>query len=371
MESSSYRQVELAPLGEAAADALLRDLLGADPSLDGLAERIRERTGGNPFFIEEVVQALAEGGALEGERGVYRLACEIDEIAIPPTVRAVLEARIDRLGDAEKAVLQTASVFGREFSERVLRRVVDAEAGLSAALGALVDAELIYEQALYPDIEYAFKHPLTQEVAYASQLSERRARTHASVARALTELAGGEDGERAALLAHHWERAREPVRAAAAHRRAADWAGVLHPQEAIRHWRKVRELLAGQPDTPETAELTLAACTQVLNLGARVGLPEEETAAALEDGRSLAQRTGDVAAHARLLATSAIARGLAGDVEGALAQVVEAGDLAEGTDNPALGVVRSQAALWRLLLGDLQAALADAEAAIEFTRHDP
>ena len=370
MEMSSYRQIALAPLGEAAADELLRDLLGADPSLDGLAERIRERAGGNPFFIEEVVQALAERGALEGERGLYRLGREIDEIAIPPTVRAVLEARVDRLGDDEKAVLQTASVIGREFSQTVLARV-DGQEGLSAALAALVDAELIYEQALYPELEYAFKHPLTHEVAYASQLSERRARTHAAVARALTELAGGEDGERAALLAQHWELARDPVQAAAAHRRAAEWAGVLHPQEAIRHWRKVRELLAGRPETTETAELTLAACTQVLNLGWRVGLPEEEIAAALDDGRALAQRTGDVVAHARLLDRAASARGAAGDVRGALEQLLEAADLADGSGNRALELTRFVGAFWLFFLGDLRAGLADLEQLIELTRDDP
>jgi predicted ATPase len=274
MQTFDYRQIVLAPLGDAATDELLRDLLGTDPSLDGLAERIRERTGGNPFFIEEVVLALAEEGSLDGDRGIYRLGREIDQIAVPPTVRAVLEARIDRLADTEKAVLQTASVIGREFSEPVLRRVLDGEEGLSTALAALVAAELIYEQALYPDVEYAFKHPLTQEVAYASQLSEGRALTRAAVARAVIELAGGEDGERAALLAHHWERGRQPVRAAGAHRRAAEWAGVLHPEEAIRHSRRVRALLAGQPETAETAELGLAACAQVLNLGWRVGLPE-------------------------------------------------------------------------------------------------
>jgi tetratricopeptide (TPR) repeat protein len=371
MEKSSYRRVALAPLREQAADELLRDLLGADPSLDGLVERIRERTDGNPFFIEEVVQALAEDGALTGGRGVYQLRREIDEIAIPPTVQAVLEARIDRLGDAEKAVLQRASVIGREFSETVLRRVVDGEEGLSGALAALVDAELIYEQSLYPELEYAFKHPLTQEVAYGSQLSERRARTHAAVARALTEVGGGDDGERAALLAHHWERAREPVRAARAHARAAEWAGVLHPQEAIRHWRKVRELLAGQPDTAETGELTLAACTQVLNLGGRVGLREEEIAATLDEGRALAERTGDLGAHAQLLASSALARGLAGDVQGALAEAHQAADLAARSGDRALELIRFYGALWRLLLGDLGAALADADGMIEVTRDDP
>jgi adenylate cyclase len=286
-------------------------------------------------------------------------------------VQAVLEARIDRLGDVEKAVLQTASVMGPEFSESVLGRVVDGDEGLSAALAALVDAELLYEQALYPDREYAFKHPLTQEVAYASQLSERRARTHAAVAGALTEFAGGEDGERAALLAHHWERAQDPVRAAAAHRRAAEWAGVLHPQEAIRHWRKVRELLAGQPETTETAQLTLAACMQVLNLGWRVGLPEEEIAVALDEGRALAQRTGDVGAHARLLATAASARGVAGDVQGALAQLPEAVQLGQASGDPVLEGLPFQGGFWRFVLGDLRAALTDFEGAIAFTRDDP
>jgi class 3 adenylate cyclase len=131
------RQIALAPLGEQAADELLRDLLGTDPSLDGLADRIRERTGGNPFFIEEVVRALGEEGALVGERGLYRPGRQIDEIKIPATVRAVLEARIDRLADTEKAVLQTASVIGPEFSDTVLRRLVDGEDGLSEALAGI------------------------------------------------------------------------------------------------------------------------------------------------------------------------------------------------------------------------------------------
>jgi class 3 adenylate cyclase/tetratricopeptide (TPR) repeat protein len=365
------RQIALAPLGEQAADELLRDLLGTDPSLDGLADRIRERTGGNPFFIEEVVRALGEEGALVGERGLYRPGRQIDELKIPATVRAVLEARIDRLADTEKAVLQTASVIGPEFSDTVLRRLVDGEDGLSEALAGLVDAELIYEQALYPDVEYAFKHPLTREVAYTSQLSEHRAQTHAAVAGALSELAGDHDGERAALLAHHWERALEPVRAAGAYRRAAEWAGVVHPQEAIRHWRKVRDLLAGQPETTETVELTLAACIHVLNLGWRIGLPEEEIASALEDGRALAERTGNTGAQARLLATAAFARELTGDVRGSLAQALEATQLAEGSGNPALQPMRFQGYLSRALLGDLQGALADAERTIEITRDDP
>jgi hypothetical protein len=134
----------------------------------------------------------------------------------------------------------------------------------------------------------------------------------------------------------------------------------------------VRELLAGEPETAETAELELAACMQVLNLGWRVGLPEEEISSTHDDGRALAERTGDVAAHLRLLATSSAARGTAGDVRGALAQVFEAAPLAEGTGNRALEVLPFVGgAVWRYFLGDLRAALADAEQLIDLTRDDP
>jgi adenylate cyclase len=115
MSRSYYRQIALTPLGAEAIEELLADLLGSDPSLDGLAELIRERTGGNPFFIEELVQALIEAGSLDGERGAYMLAAPVREDAVPPSVQAVLAARIDRLSPRDKTVLQAAAVIGKEF----------------------------------------------------------------------------------------------------------------------------------------------------------------------------------------------------------------------------------------------------------------
>src|SRR5262249_17000871 len=146
---------------------LLADLLGMDPSLRRLTERIRERTGGNPFFIEEIVQSLVETGALLGTRGAHRLGKAVEEVVLPATVQSVLAARIDRLPEREKWVLQTASVIGKNFSEPILRSVADLVDGdLAGTLDALMNSEFIYEEALYPQAEYAFKHPLTEEVAY-------------------------------------------------------------------------------------------------------------------------------------------------------------------------------------------------------------
>jgi class 3 adenylate cyclase len=119
MSRSYYRQIALAPLGAEAIEELLADLLGADPSLDGLSELISERTEGNPFFIEELVRSLVEAGSLEGERGAYRLVRPVEAAGVPASVQTVLAARIDRLGRREKAVLQAAAVIGKEFSEPV------------------------------------------------------------------------------------------------------------------------------------------------------------------------------------------------------------------------------------------------------------
>jgi class 3 adenylate cyclase len=201
-----------------------------------LCELIKERTGGNPFFIEEIIQSLLETRALVGTRGAYRLDKLLEDIAVPATVQSVLAARIDRLPEPEKLLLQTASVIGKSFSEPILRRVAELGDGdLPAALHALTSAEFLYQETLYPEVEYSFKHPLTQEVVYRSQLGERRARVHDAVARAIEELESGKLGERAALLAHHWEHAGDAREAARWHQGAAEWVGMNNSAEALRH----------------------------------------------------------------------------------------------------------------------------------------
>jgi adenylate cyclase len=282
MQRSWYQQIPLRPLGAEAQ----QELLGSDPSLAGLAARLGERTGGNPFFLEETVLSLAESGALAGAPGSYRLARPLEEIAVPATVHVVLAARIDRLPEREKSLLQTASVIGRELPEGLLRDVADLPEGdLAEALRALVRREFPYEAALHPELEYAFKHPLTQEVAYQSQLGDRRARVHAAVARALEAMDAAGTGERAALLAHHYEAAGEALPAARWHDRAAHWALRADFAEARRHWERVRALAGGLPESRELADLLAAACAQLLLAGSRLGLSETEATALFEEGR--------------------------------------------------------------------------------------
>jgi class 3 adenylate cyclase/tetratricopeptide (TPR) repeat protein len=371
MQKSYYERLPLVALGPEAADQLLRDLLGDDASLHGISDRIRQRTEGNPFFIEEVVQALVETGSLVGERGSYRLAEPAAEVEIPATVQAVLAARIDRLEAQEKAVLQTAAVVGREFSEPVLRAVAGLPGpDLAASLSTLVGAELLYEQALYPEAEYTFKHPLTQEVAYRAQLARRRSEVHAAVARAVVELYPDKLDERAGLLAHHWERGGELLEAARWNGRAGQWAGPNHPAEALSHWRRVLELLESVEESAETIELRLSACGQILNYAWRVGISDEDAAATFAAGKALATRSGDVSSLARLTAAHGVGRALTGALEEALEHGEEVARLAEQTDDPELSTVLQAACIWRTLAGDLREGLRLCELAIALAGDD-
>jgi class 3 adenylate cyclase len=303
---SYYRQIPLAPLGPDDVRSLLDDLLGYDASTVGLAESIHERTGGNPFFTEEVVQNLIESKQLEGSKGAYRLVTPIAKLEVPSTVQALLAARIDRLGEHEKLVLQSAAVIGKEFPESILVAVSEESTDeVHAALRTLKEAEFIYEQAIYPVVEYAFKHPLTQEVALGSQLRERRRRTHAAVAKAIEEASVDRLEQSAALLAHHWEQAGDGPTAARFHAMAAAASGLSDLGASLDHWRRT-VALAGEGQ----AELVVAASSQVLSLGWRKGASEEECEKIFDHARVVAERAGAFSSLASLTANYGGYRGI-------------------------------------------------------------
>jgi class 3 adenylate cyclase len=373
MSRSYYRQIALAPLGAEAIDQMLQGLLGSDPSLDGLSELVRERTQGNPFFIEELVQALVEAGSLEGERGAYRIVAPVEDAAVPASVQAVLAARIDRLSQREKAVLQAAAVIGKDFPAPVLTRVVElAPAELEGALRGLVEAEFVYEQEIYPEALYAFKHPLTQEVAYGSQLGDRRAPVHAAVARAIADHYPERLDERAALLAQHWEAAGERLEAARWHARAAAWSGSNDPTQALPHWHNVRKLADSLPESAETVALGLEARIFLLQYGWRLGISHEEAEAAFSEAERMASKTGDVGSRAMLLLVYGAVRGLnEGDLREWARLSRQAIALAEESGDPALYVAVAPTAYALYLIGEYREAVAICDRAIELAGGDP
>ena len=211
---TSYSQLRLDPLPPESAGELLLALLGEDGELDPLKRLLVERTEGVPFFLEECVRTLVETGALAGERGAYRLARPLDAVQVPATVQAILAARIDRLPPEDKTLLQTAAVIGKDVPFTLLHAIAGVpEDAIRRGLARLQAAEFLYETALFPELEYTFKHALTQDVAYAGLLQERRRDLHAAIVRSFEALYPERAGERTSWLTLHafrgevWDRA--------------------------------------------------------------------------------------------------------------------------------------------------------------------
>jgi class 3 adenylate cyclase/tetratricopeptide (TPR) repeat protein len=377
MQRSYYQHLPLQPLDPQAIRDLLRDQLGEDPSVAGLPELIHEHTRGNPFFIEEVVQSLVEGGQLAGTRGAYRLTTSIDSLAVPPSVQAVLAARIDRLPEAQKEVVQAAAAIGKTFPEPVLREVVrrvsklDDDA-LGEALSALVAAEFLFEASLYPHLEYSFKHPLTQEVAQGSQLSGQRARVHAAVAEAL-EASGEKLDERAGEIAQHWAEAEEAGSAVRWYERAARWAALSDIRESLEHWRRIRKLAPSLTDERERDEHLLRACVEIFSAGWRMGGDDEEMEAVYQEGRALAERAGDRHALARLVGFYGLMRNQrTGSADDYVRYGEEAAAIAAETGDPALQAgIGTLPGFGHMFAGDGRKVLEWAERVFAVTGDDP
>ena len=298
---SYYQQLPLAPLGADAFAAMLGEALGPHPSVISLIARIHVRTAGNPFFAEEIVQSLVETGVLAGDRGAHHLTHSIDALALPPTVQLILAARIDRLGEREKSVLQTAAVIGRDFDRRLLQDVAGYDAGeLDAALGALLQAEFLHETAVYPTSQYRFRHPLTQEVALNSQLRERRARVHAKVAGAVIALHANALDEQAPLLAQHFEAAGDLTEAIRWNERAATWLRGRDPKVSLRHWEHLIELVGETPASVALARVALQACAQAIDLGFAYALAFARGEWLYRRGKALAAHVNEPALEAGL-----------------------------------------------------------------------
>jgi class 3 adenylate cyclase/tetratricopeptide (TPR) repeat protein len=339
---SYYRQLPVAPLHDEAVGEMLAGLLGSDPSLAPLLGFVLDRTGGNPFFVEEVVRSLVEHGSLAGGPGTYRLTRPLDEVEVPPSVQAVLAERIDRLRAEHKSVLQAAAVIGRVFPRAVLATVTErSDEALEDALGALRRAELLHQERSEPAVEYRFWHPLTQEVAYGTLLTGQRARLHAAVARAFIELEPERLNERAALLASHFEAAGEALEAARWHARAAGWELRRDLDEALRRWQTSLALLEALPETDEVLELGVTVRIRVLQYAARMGVTAEEVDRLATSGKRLAERLGDTGLLGGIIQIPGTAKFLSGQWRAAQTCFEEAAELVHRTDD-----VDRMAMLW-------------------------
>jgi adenylate cyclase len=314
MQRSHYRQIVVFPLAWAEANQLLRENIGEDPSLAMLSRNVIERAQGNPFFLEELANAIAERGNFEGERGAYRLKHGIDAVPLPATVQAVVAARIDHLEEIAKQVLETAAVIGRLVAMSILKPVAALPNDeLLEAISQLRQAELLYDLPPYDQGLLGFRHPLIQEVAYATQLRSRLVALHAAVAKAIESFDWGKLDEFAGLLAYHYEAAGQTLEAVGHLQRAAQWIGKTNSAEAFKNWKRVRSLLQDQPQSEHNDRLRALASGQILNFGWREGMSADEVKPYAEEALKYA-RVADrmnepilLGAYGRILAATAAA----------------------------------------------------------------
>jgi DNA-binding NtrC family response regulator/tetratricopeptide (TPR) repeat protein len=253
---TSYSQLRLDALPPESARELLQALLGEDAGLQRLTALLIERTEGNPFFLEETVQTLAESGALGGERGAHHLARPIDTIEVPATVEAVLAARVDRLDPEAKRLLQAASVVGKDVPLALLQAIAGVpEDALRRGLATLQGAEFVYEAGIFPDLQCTFKHALTHDVTHDSLSQDRRRHLHGQIVEAIERLYPDRLAEHVERLAHHafqaeaWEQAVTYLGQAGtkAFARSANRDAVAYLEQAL-------TALAHLPETRQTRE---------------------------------------------------------------------------------------------------------------------
>ena len=267
----------------------VRDLVGqvvANKALSAEAvDRVIERTGGVPLFVEELTRAVLEKGDAKP-----------DAHEIPATLHDSLMARLDRLGPA-KEVAQIASVIGREFSYELLLAISTIpEDDLQSALIRLAEAELIYAHGITPEATYSFKHALIQDAAYEALLKSRRRELHRRVAVAMTVTFPALAEIQLEVVARHWTDAGEAAPAIAAWRKAGDTAFERNAfKEAEEAYRQALAILGTLPESPERDERELDLMNrfvQVLQLTRGWAAPEavEATASAL----ALAERSDNL-----------------------------------------------------------------------------
>jgi tetratricopeptide (TPR) repeat protein len=202
---SYHSQVNLNKLSNRESLAMVTHLLGTEDIGNDLEELVLEKTEGVPFFIEEFIKSLKDLNAIEKKNGKYHLAKDIQAVSIPSTIQDVIMARVDRLPEGAKNLLQTGSVIEREFSYKLIKTVSNlSEQELLPQLSVLKDSELIFERGIYPESTYVFKHALTQEVVYDSILTRKKKELHNKIGQSIEQAYKDNLHEHYGVLAEHF-----------------------------------------------------------------------------------------------------------------------------------------------------------------------
>ncbi|HUQ16393.1 MAG TPA: adenylate/guanylate cyclase domain-containing protein, partial [Candidatus Saccharimonadales bacterium] len=238
-----WTEIHLDRLSDPESERLLGELVSGTTLPEDLRRRILEKAEGNPLFIEEIVHALVDAQALvRGNDGKFQVAKDATDVPVPESVQTLIAARIDRLDEPARHVLQAASVIGRTFGYRILQRVAELDGHLDKHLSTLQRLELVREVGRDPERRFSFRHPLTQDAAYRTILQRRRKDLHRTVGETLAEIYDDRRDEYAGEIGTHFAEAGDP-RAIGFLRQAGDRAMRLHAvEDALAHFIRALDL---------------------------------------------------------------------------------------------------------------------------------
>ncbi|MBE9569249.1 MAG: AAA family ATPase [Proteobacteria bacterium] len=244
-----YQEIWLQDLSPSDTLNMLGSLLKTETIPIELRRFIQEKVEGNPFYMEEVINSLIESETLIRDNGSWRLTRPIGESNVPSTVQGVISARVDRLEKETKRVLQEASVIGRAFLYQILDKMTELKEHIDRCLTGLERLDLIRTRSLQPDLEYMFKHPLTQEVVYNGLLKKERQVIHEKIALVMEQLFHDRLSEFYETLAFHFKNAKSLHKAVDYLMRSGEKSMKRYAvEESNQYYKEAFDLLTNKPD---------------------------------------------------------------------------------------------------------------------------
>ena len=284
---SGHLEIQLGGLSLAATRQMMTDLLGEHESLATLKDQLPKQSGGNPLFIEERVRSMVESGELVGQPGRYQVGKRRDVMTVPATVRAMLEARIDRLGREDKHVLQAVAAVGEFATVDLLERVSELPADkLRMSLRRLEKTGLLVDRTDAGQLAYEFRHSLTQAVAYDSLLHERRRALHLAILGALKDSRDFDALARHAVQGEAWDKALTYLREAG---RLAAQLGAI---EAISYFERALQVMQRLAPSVSSLEAAFDLHCELRNALVPLG-PQQRLLEVLRAAKELAEKLGD------------------------------------------------------------------------------
>jgi class 3 adenylate cyclase/tetratricopeptide (TPR) repeat protein len=254
----SYQEIRLQDLSPTDAQSMVESLLKTESVPGELKRFIRDKIEGNPFFLEEVINSLLETETLIHADGQWTLTKPISEANVPSTVEGVISARLDRLEIETKRILQEASVIGRAFLYEILKRITELKEQIDLSLVGLERLDLIRTRALQPDLEYIFKHALTQEVVYNGLLKKERQNIHEKIGQVMENIFHDRLPEFYEALAYHYKQGHSTLKAVDYLMKAGQKNLKRYAlEESHQYYKEGFELLSQRPDKTKEDKMLL------------------------------------------------------------------------------------------------------------------